>query len=238
MVHISSARLLSAGPRPTTALGWGLGLSVCLHLLVVWPTPARAPQQTPVASPIRAELRPRAQVAVPRHDPATTRSSQTPPSIPDSRLLDSDAASAVPRRDGGKGRSGTVASGTALAASPRLAAKAASASASRQVEPTSSSSVPVQGDALTRYRLGLAWGLGRDDVLRAVGSPARPVTVELVVVLAEGRAIAVEVADDGGFTSLAARAAERARQAVSLVPVPPELGEASLRVNFALRFEP
>lgn len=96
----------------------------------------------------------------------------------------------------------------------------------------------IEGDALTRYRLGLAWHLGRDARLKAAGSPGRPVAVELVVMLAGGKAIGVEVVDDGGFATLSALAADRVRQASRTVAVPPELGESPLRVSLAVLFEP
>lgn len=89
-----------------------------------------------------------------------------------------------------------------------------------------------------RYRLGLASYLGRNSGLKAIGLPGRPVVVELTVVLAAGKAIGVEVVDDGGFATLAARAADRVRQASRSVPVPPELGESPLRVSLGMLFEP
>lgn len=98
-------------------------------------------------------------------------------------------------------------------------------------------SVPLPGDALTRYRLGLARHLARDSRLQGLGLPAAPVTIELVVRLAAGRASGVQVLDDGGFAGLAARAAERVRVAIRQVPVPPELGGESIRVDLGLRFE-
>jgi hypothetical protein len=96
----------------------------------------------------------------------------------------------------------------------------------------------IHGDALTRYRLGLAWQLGQNGRLKAIGSPTRPVTVELTVMIAAGQAIGVQIDDDGGFAPLAALAAEQARQASRVVPIPPELGDTLLRVSLALRFEP
>ena len=96
----------------------------------------------------------------------------------------------------------------------------------------------VEGDALTRYRLGLASHLGRDSGLKAAGLPGRPVVVELMIVLAAGKVIGVEVVDDGGFATLAARAADRVRQASRSVPVPPELRESPLRVSLGVAFEP
>lgn len=121
---------------------------------------------------------------------------------------------------------------------PQPKPSGASLAPSRAVQTASPAPRIIPGDALTRYRLGLAWHLARDAGLRVAGSPARPVTVELAVVLAEGRAVAVEVLDDDGFAFLAAKAVERVRQASRLVPVPPELGDGRLQVSMALRFEP
>jgi hypothetical protein len=110
--------------------------------------------------------------------------------------------------------------------------------AGRQVSQESVMAVPVQGDALTRYRLGLAWHLGRNAPPQAAGARVGPVTVELSVVLRAGRAIRVEVEDDGGAGALAAWAAQQTLAAIRLVPVPAELGEATVTVGLAMRFEP
>ena len=112
------------------------------------------------------------------------------------------------------------------------------ATVGREVHSESRRPLFIHGDVLTRYRLGLAWQLGQDSRLKATRSPDRPVTVELTVIVAAGRAIGVEIEDDGGSASLASTAAEQTRQASRLVPVPPELGDGLFRVNLALRFEP
>jgi hypothetical protein len=168
---------------------------------------------------------------MPAQEPSTAnvapeRTHMANPSAPSKSSLDSATVPPVPKL---------------ARARPRLPAareKEGAVGTSRQTERESPRPVLIQGDALTRYRLAVAWQLGRGRLLQATGSPARLVTVELAVVLAAGRAIAVEVVDDGGFAFLAARAAEQVRQASRLVPVPEELGEALLRVSLALRFEP
>jgi hypothetical protein len=194
---------------------------VGLHLLLLWPTSVRVPQQTPGASPIKAELRASAQVPFERSNAPNEPLVGPPPSRINSSF-DSAAAQTVPNP-----RRTKPMQPTGNAAAP-----------SRDIHPASSLPLLLQGDALTRYRLGLAWQLGRDARLKTAGSPTRPVTVELAVMLADGRVIGVEVTDDGGFASLAATAAEQARHASRVVPVPLELGDGLLRVSLALRFEP
>src|SRR5574338_1656379 len=230
MVHISSARVSIPGLRPSAAMGWGLGVSLGLHLLVFWPTPARVTQQMPVASTIKAELHLPVQGAALGHDSAGPLPAAADP-FPAHVPLDTAVVPAVPRPSAAKPGRARAAALSAPKSPPSIQPAIAP---SRQLAPESPLPVPVGGDALTRYRLGLAWHLGRDALLRAAPAPAQAVTVELVVVLAAGRAMDVQVMDDGGSASLAAQAAERTRQAIRRVPVPPELGETPLRVELAL----
>lgn len=224
MVHISSAARWGPRARPSAALAWGLGLSAGLHLLLMWPAPVGVPRQTLVASTIKAELRAAAQAPTGPESAPQERHPERP-SRPVELQLDSVMAQAVPgfRRN---------------AAQPKPKAGGASLAPSRAVHTESSAPLIIPGDALTRYRLGLAWHLARDPGLRVAGSPSRPVTVELAVVLAGGRAISVEVLDDDGFAFLAAKAVERVRQASRVAPVPPELSDGRLQVSMAVRFEP
>lgn len=220
MVHTSSTVLQGPGLRPGAAMARGLGVSLILHLLLLWPSPTRTLQHARVASTIKAELRLPAQGAVPPPTAPATASVAGAAASP-KPLLDSPAPAAVPRAVRGKPR-----------AAPNAAAE------SRQNEEGRARPILVHGDALTRYRLGLAWQLGRTDGAPRSGVAGQAVTVELAVVLGAGRALAVEVVDDGGDAALAAQAVERVRRASLAVAVPVELGDGLLRVSLALRFEP
>ena len=177
----------------------------------------------PGVSTIRAELRASAQVPP---EPASSPLALSAESLPSRN--DSFLDSAVPRGVPNNPVPGKF----------RRPAVGVAAAASREVHSVSPPPLFIHGDVLTRYRLGLAWQLGQDGRLKATRSPDRPVTIELTVIVAAGRAIGVEIEDDDGFASLASTAAEQARQASRLVPVPRELGDGLFRVSLALRFEP
>lgn len=231
MVHISSARLGGAGSRPVAALGWGLGLSLGLHLVVLWPAPERVPKQLPFAGSIKAELRPTVQEDVTRSVPGSAAVPRVEMTAEAIRPKATDVGGRVAKHVGDGSRAGM---GTPRNGHARPPAAVATTRQTQEVDHRVS--VLVQGDALTRYRLGLAWQMRHRLAAGEVG--AGPVTVELAVVLAEGRVTAVEVENDGGHAALGARAVEWTWLAAHRVPVPPELGRAPLRVTVALRFEP
>lgn len=111
-------------------------------------------------------------------------------------------------------------------------------SASRQEAPAAGLALPVPGDALTRYRLSLAWHAGHLARSPDAVQLSEPVTIELSVHLAQGRVLRVSVDDDGGAPELAVWAVEQVGRAAAGAEVPEDLAGVAVTVGVALRFEP
>lgn len=237
MVHISSARFGETGLSAAFPLRWAFAASLGLHLLVFWPAPDPLPRAVrisgPLSGPIKAELRPGLQGApspadVPLTAPGGVAKEKSPV------ILDRPARTKVPAPSFGAGPGDK--SSRLTRPPPEPPSGADPAPASRQQGFAALQAVPVSGDALTRFRLGLAWHLGRLEAAPS-GLP-EATTVELSIHLSEGRVTGVEVTHDGGRPAVAAWAAEQTRLAAASMALPDELAVATLRVDLALRFEP
>jgi hypothetical protein len=232
-VHISSARFGETGLSAALPLRWAFAASLGLHLLVFWPAPGLPPRPVQVSGPIKAELRPSLQgVPSPAGGPLPAPGGVVKEKSPE--IFDRPVRTKVPapssraRQEGKPSRLTRPLPGPPSGADP--------VPASRQEGLAALQAVPVSGDALTRFRLGLAWHLGR---LGAVpGGLPEATTVELSIHLSEGRVMGVEVTHDGGRPAVAAWAAEQTRLAAADMALPDDLGAATLRVDLALRFEP
>lgn len=109
---------------------------------------------------------------------------------------------------------------------------------SRQDEGRAPLAAVASGDALTRYRLGVASHLERQALLQAGRALTGFVVVEMDILVTSGRAVAVEVQQDGGAPAFAAEVRRAVWNALASVPLPPEWVGQSLRVGLALGFEP
>lgn len=215
-----------------TPLRWGLVASLTLHVLLLWPGPSVVPRPVQVSGSIRAELRPPLQgagsVAQSRDHLAAFG---TPP-----QLLEEPGRSGVPAARAGQGRQERRRISAPGTKAPP--ARVEGPSASRQEAPLAGPPLPVSGDALTRYRLSLAWHAGHLARSPALGHLAKPVTIELSVHLIQGRVVRVAAEDDGGAPELAVWAVEQVRQMAAEAAVPEDLAAVTVRVGLALRFEP
>ncbi|MDY0011645.1 MAG: hypothetical protein RBS40_01985 [Rhodocyclaceae bacterium] len=228
MVH-GAISVLFGGPAGAPRLALAAGLSVLVHLILLWPGPSRVPRLGPV-NVIRAELRSMAQgerprAAVSRQDGAIGRGS-----IPGSMPVGGGAGvkGSAPRlRQEASRETGVATVRPAVPLAP-------SASLSRQTE-LEASGQRVSPDALVDFRLRLARALRALPGEGAPPSVSSLVTVELRVHILPGGRPLVAVANDGSAPAVAAWAKARVAEAAAGQGLSEWVG---LAVDLAVSIEP